>query len=199
MSIRCAHKTEDVLFLLRRNWFLDRQDVFALFDELSEDVFCEVFDRRHELPTDVQEYFAVTEVPNTKTVIRSITDEEWEQLLLDKELERIEYFKKRKDAFVPPPRPQELIDTMFRDIQLKLTKKEEALADMVRTMNRNRTFSQRKQEEDPMVRDTRAQVEKLKNELDWVKSKIDITDKIWSELSFLDAVQSGAGGLPATS
>jgi hypothetical protein len=187
------------MFLLRRNWFLDRQDVFGLFDELSEDVFCQVFDRRHELPNDVQEYFAVTEVPTTKTVIRNISDSEWEKLLVKHEEVRIAHTKKRKSAFVAPPRPRETIDILLDNVQTRLTKKQEALDDMVRMMNRNRTFSQRKQEEDPMVRDTRAEVETLKNEFEWIKTKILTYDKLWTESSFLDALHSGAAALPATS
>jgi len=177
------------MFLLRRNWFVDRQDVFDLLDELPEEVYYEVLDRRHELPINVQEYFGINDTPTTKVVVRDISDAEWEHMEIQKEEVRLENIKKRKNAFVPPPRPREIIDDLVDMAENAVLKKQNELDGMLR----GRTFRQRNQDEHPAIRDTRAQLEVLKNELELVKSKMVTQEKVWIELSFLDAALSGVG------
>jgi hypothetical protein len=177
------------MFLLRRNWFIDRQGVHDLLDELPEDVYYEVLDRRHELPSNVQEYFGINDMPPTKMVVSDISDTEWEQMEMQKEEVRLEKIKKRKNAFVPPPRPREVIDDLLDYAETTVQKKQNELDGMLR----GRTFRQRNQEEHPAVRDTRAQLEILKNELELIKSKMVTHERLWTELSFLDAALSGVG------
>ena len=186
MSVRCDHTVEDVMFLLRRDWFFDTRDVHDLLDELPEDVYYEVLDRRHELPNSVQEYFGINDMPATNVVVRDISDSEWEQIEIQKEEVRLENIKKRKNAFVGPPRPHEIIDDLLDMAESALARKQAELDVMLR----GRTYRQRNQEEQPAIRDMRAQVEVLKNEFELVKTKMATQERLWTELSFLDAVLS---------
>jgi len=172
------------MFLLRRDWFFDTQGVYDLLDELPEDVYYEVLDRRHELPSSVQEYFGINDMPATKIVVRDISDTEWEQIEVQKEEVRLENIKKRKSAFVAPPRPHEVIDDLVVMAESALARKQTELDVMLR----GRTYRQRNQEEQPAIRDMRAQVEVLKNELELVKLRMATQERLWTELSFLDAV-----------
>ena len=195
MSVRCDHTVEDVMFLLRRNWFFDRKSVYDLLDELPGDVYYEVLERRHELPPEVEDYFMIVDILPIKTVIRDISDDEWEDMRIQEELLRYEKFKKRKNAFVAPPRPRESIDDLVDMAETALARKQTELDAMLR----GRTYRQRNQEEHPAIRDVRAQVEVLKNELEQVNSRLGTCNKLWTELSFLDAVQLGAGKSSETS
>lgn len=188
MSVRCDHTVEDVMFLLRRNWFFDRKSVYDLLDELPGDVYYEVLERRHELPPEVEDYFLIVDILPIKTVIRDISDAEWEEMRISKELDRYEKFKKRKNAFVAPPRPRESIDDLFDYAQSSLARKQQELDDMLRTSK----YRNRKPGEHSMIEYTRSQVETLKNELEMVNSRLITCNKLWTELNFLDAVQLGA-------
>lgn len=189
MSICCDHTAEDVLFLLKRNWVMDSQDVYSLFEELSEDVYSEVYYRRSELPLAAQMYFQDS-TPVGKIRIGEYSEEDADRDEVERYETRTRVIREFKKTYIAPPRPREVIDDIFDQVQRQLIKKQESLDDMVRTMNRGRTFSQRKQEEEPMVRDTRAQVETLKNEFEYLKTRIESYDKLWSESNFLDAVPS---------
>jgi hypothetical protein len=82
---------ETIDFLLKRNWFLDREGIVDLLWTANEDVFQEIVKRVGTYAGNIQEViysFLPLEHPNIKLKVREITDEEAELYELQKKKER---------------------------------------------------------------------------------------------------------------
>lgn len=190
MSVRCDFTVEDAMFLLKRNWFFSDQDVYDFFWELPEDVYFHVYDRRGELPPTMQHLFPVA-CPNfSKLKLHDVTDKEWNDELLRKEEEHVKAVRRFKKNFVTPPRPREDFDDTLEKLEAQLTSKKIALEDMTKRL--------RQRDNEPMVKDTRAELQKLENGFTSLKEMVVTQDKIWSELKCADAMLANVGSLYAT-
>ena len=191
MSVRCDFTVEDVMFLLKRNWFISDQDVYDLFWELPEEVYFHVFDRRDELPASMQHLFPVPYPNLSKLKIHDLTDKEWDDEIMRKEEQRIQAVRRFKKNYVAPPRPREELDDTLEKLESQISSKRIVLEDMIR-------LTRKVGNTEPMVRDTRRSLEYLENEFDRLKGRATTLDKLWSEQKCLDAMLDNVGSLYAT-
>lgn len=191
MSVRCDFTVEDVMFLLKRNWFISDQDVYDLFWELPEEVYFHVFDRRDELPASMQHLFPVPYPNLSKLKIHDLTDKEWDDEIMRKEEERIQAVRRFKKNYVAPPRPREELDDMLEKLESQINSKRIVLEDMIR-------LTRKVGNTEPMVRDTRRSLENLENEFGRLRERASTLDKLWSEQKCLDAMLDNVGSLYAT-
>ena len=186
------------MFLLKRNWFLDIQEIYSLFWELSEHVYYDVYQRRHEVP-ELAHVFP-EDVPNkSKLKITEITDKEWNDSVIQEEEKRIRAIHKFKKHYVAPPRPREPIDDTIDNLQFRIENKQIILEDMLRATKKSKKYvppGQRYVEpEEPMIREQRESLEKLENEINNLKEQVIRLNKTWTELKCLDALLENVGSL----
>lgn len=197
----CDHTVDDAMFLLKRNWFIDPQDVYSLFWELSEDVYYDVYQRRRELPTEIQNLF-MEDIPTSKVKLVNITENEWNDEMLRKDGLRLSAIRNFKKTYVSPPRLRESIDSEFDKLENQIENKRIILEDMLRATKKSKKYvppGQRYvEDEEPMIRDTRMSLQRLENEFDKLKERIITLDKLWSEQKCLDAMLENAGKLYET-
>ena len=191
MSVRCDFTVEDVMFLLKRNWFISDQDVYDLFWELPEEVYFHVFDRRDELPASMQHLFPVPYPNLSKLKIHDLTDKEWDDEIMRKEEERVQAVRRFKKNYIAPPRPREELDDTLEKLESQINSKKIVLEDMIR-------LTRKVGNTEPMVRDTRRSLEKLENEFGRLRERVSTLDKLWSEQKCLDAMLDNVGSLYAT-
>jgi hypothetical protein len=197
MSVRCDLTVEDVMFLLRRNWFLDDSDVYRMLWELPEDVYYYVYHRRHELPREMHRLFPGGYPHKTKLKIKDITEEEWEDMMLQKEEQRFLAIQRFKKNYEAPPRPRETIDDEIDNVQSSIQRKKIILEDMLRSTKRYKKHVPAESDE-PKIREQRESIQKLENELNTLMERASTLDKLWSEQKCLDAMLSNVGSLYAT-
>lgn len=191
MSVRCDFTVEDVMFLLKRNWFISDQDVYDLFWELPEEVYFHVFDRRDELPANLHHLFPVPYPNLSKLKIHDLTDKEWDDEIMRKEEERVQAVRRFKKNYVAPPRPREELDDILEKLESQINSKMIVLEDMIR-------LTRKVGNTEPMVRDTRRSLENLENEFGRLRERASTLDKLWSEQKCLDAMLDNVGSLYAT-
>ena len=203
-SITCDHTFEDVDFLLRRNWFLDVQDIFGLLHELPEEMFLQVWNRSQSYPEPVRSILTdYANVPKTKYTIRNQSDEEIGADDQARTMRRYYRLKDHKASFQCPPRPREPIDDEYVAIQSRLNKKREAVEELKNLYVRTRRYvppSQRKSltyQDDPVIRDSMNDLTTLENEFQRVSEHIAALDKTWSELAWIDATLADAAKRPS--
>ena len=197
MSVRCDHTAEDVMFLLRRNWFISNEDAYELIEFLPDDVYYEVYYRRHELPPEVQAYYQdnPTESLNLKLKVRDYSDKEWEKEQLDRYEMRMKYMKDFTKNYVAPPRPREPIDDQIDTLKSELEKNKLILADMLRGVKYRRRYlgtDPHSEDDDPMVREVQVKVRQIENELECLEPEANILNRQWTDLSALDAMLENA-------
>jgi hypothetical protein len=199
MSVRCDLTVEDVMFLLRRNWFIDDSDIYRMFWELPEDVYYYVYHRRHELPREMHRLFPGGYPHKTKLKITNITEEEWDDMMIQKEEQRFLAVQRFKKNYIAPPRPREAIDDEVDNLQNLIQNKKVILEDMLRATKKYKKYvpvGQRSVEpEEPMIREQRDSIQKLENEFNNLKERTTILDKTWSESKYLDALLENVGSL----
>lgn len=199
MSIRCDLTVDDVMFLLKRNWFIDIQDIYGMFWELDEDVYQEVYERRHELPREMQSVFMAPYEHNTKLKITDISEKEWNDIIIYDEERRFKAIQRFKKNYVAPHRPRESIDELIQKLEQQIDNKKIILEDMLRVTKKSKKYvppGQRYVEpEEPMIREQRDCIQKLENEFESLKVRVVTLDKTWSELKCLDALLENAGRL----
>lgn len=187
------------MFLLKRNWFIDDQDIYGMFWELPEDVYYYVYERRHELPVELHRLFPAPYPHKTKTKITNITEKEWDAMILEKEEKRFRAIQRFKKNYVAPPRPREYADDNMDKLQLQIDNKKIILEDMLRATKKSKKYvppGQRYVEtEEPMIREQRESIKKLENEFESSRERVLTLDKTWSELKYLDALLENAGNL----
>ena len=186
------------MYLLKRNWFLDIQDIYSMFWELPEDVYYDVYQRRHEVP-DLAHVFP-EDVPNkSKLKLTEITEKEWNDSVIQEEEKRVRAIHKFKKQFVAPPRPRESVDERIELLQEMIENKKVILEDMLRGVKKSKKYvppGQRYVEpEEPMIREQRESLQTLENEFNSLKEQASSLDKTWSELKCLDALLENAGNL----
>lgn len=204
MSVRCDHSFKMVDALLKRNWFADIRDVHRLIHELPDDVLEEVLEHRNEYSESIRWALSEPDIPRKciRNPVRDISGKEWENMVLEKEKERMGFIKEHKKAFVAPPRPFDELDEQIQETQYKLKKLKEELEELVGSSKKTKKYMppgmRGKQEaDDPMTRLARMDIALVENELTGLLSQLEASNKRWTELAWLDAALLDAAKRPS--
>jgi hypothetical protein len=154
---------EDVDFILKRDWFVDTESIVDLLWELSEEVYWQVVEHRHEYSLRIRELLESNTIPRPLKV-RDFSEvqfnAEQDAILADRET----WMRAHRKAYVPPPRPREDADDELDAVALNLT---------ARVSNKRKRI--------------------LENELAFKKSVVDSIDRAWTDLTWLDALHRDVG------
>lgn len=198
MSIRCDFTAEDVVFLIKRNWFWDINDLHDLMWQLPEEVFQKVSARKHEFHPEIQYFFNDYYYHPS---IKEYTDAQWnadQRDIEDKRDKEVREFRKR---FVAPPRPRNEIDDIYDHWSKKLEYRKKCLEEAISSATKKRGYiapSKRTAEiydSDPLVKEARKNLLLPENELERLKKTVESLDKTWTEEKFVDAMILNAGRL----
>lgn len=185
VSITCDHTVDDVVFLLKRNWFFDVDDLYKLCWELPDHIWEAVVARMSEYPVEVQNLLRdPVKIYPRNMKIRSMTEDEYTNIRREQDDNFERRKREHKDRFVPEPRPKETIDYELDKITNELNEKQDILKDVSKSWKRKM--------HEPLIRDTEQQIAKLQNELDFYTKRVDAANKIWLELQWLDALLQDA-------
>ena len=191
-------RVEDAVFLLKRNWFWDIQELFDFLWKLPEDVYCEIWDRKMEFHPEIQ-YWLTEKKASSKIV--DYTNEQWsadQQEIAERRDRQVREFRKR---FVPPPRPREDLDDIRDELIEQVRDKKKCLEEAISTASKKRGYippSRRvagMYDSDQLVIDARKNLLSPENELERVTRIIESLDKTWTEEKCLDALILNAGKL----
>jgi len=150
---------EEADALLMRDWFYEDEDIDDLIWLLTEDVYYQVYEKRHEYPYRVSLALRMHEPIKTKA--QDFTDEMMDDMFETEEIERITESKKERELFVPPPRPRSELDDMYDELTLKIEKLKKEF------------------------RSNRTNLPELQLQLDEIISKIEKEDKYWKEAQWV--------------
>ena len=109
---------EEANALLERDWFYQDEDIDELLWLLTEEVFQQVYEKRHSYPYRVSLALRMHEPQKTKA--GDFTDEMMDELLEKEEIERINQSKKEKDEFVCLDRPRGDLDDRYDQLNLQI-------------------------------------------------------------------------------
>jgi hypothetical protein len=191
-------RVEDAVFLLKRNWFWDIQELFDFLWALPEDVYCEIWNRKKEFHPEIQ-YWLTEKRASSKIV--DYTDAQWnadQQAISELRDRQIRDFRKR---FVAPPRPRQDLDDIRDELVEQVADKKKCLQDAVSVASKKRGYippSRRSAESydtDAGVIQARKNLSIPENELERVSKIIESLDKTWTEEKFLAALVRSAGRL----
>lgn len=168
-------EVEEFDFLLKRNWFLDREDIYELLWDADEDVFQEIKKRVTTYPETIREIiysFEPLSIKGVKLKIRDLTDE---QLELQEFKEQEKRRKELSDAWEAYKTDQKLeppvgaadadLDEMFSELQqlkknLEDAKKKSLTGRYVPPAMRDKVVA-----DDPRVIEITKKIEKAENEI----------------------------------
>jgi len=159
---------EEANALLQRDWFYQDEDIDELLWLLTEEVFQQVYEKRHSYPYRVSLALRMHEPQKTKA--GDFTDEMMDELLEKEEIERINQSKKEKDEFVCLDRPRGDLDDRYDQLNLQI---------------------ERIQKSRYSMEQHRKEYVELKNEFEELEKKIDNENRYWVEIQWIIA-QSAA-------
>ena len=162
---------EEADALLLRNWFYQDEDIDELLWLLTEEVFQQVYEKRHEYPFRVSLALRMHEPQKTKAV--DFTDEMMDELLENEEIERITKWRSERDEFVPPPRPRGEYDDQYDQLILQIEKTQKEL-------DKYRYYADK-------ISSLRKELLLMKNELEEVEKRIDNENRYWVEVQWIIA------------
>jgi hypothetical protein len=193
--MECSHTFDDVDFLLKRNWFLDIQDILSLFWELPEDIYQRVIEARNEYAPRIRDLLEFQPLPRPLK-IHEVTEKDAKAEQDAKDMERERWVRAHRKAYTPPPRPRECIDDEIDAISEQLVKRRAFLEEVVALTNKTKKYLPPSQRVhlpvDPMVRDARADVQELENEFAFKSAIVEGINKTWTDLHWLDALPKDA-------
>ena len=163
---------EEANALLTRNWFYQDEDIDELLWLLTEEVFQQVYEKRHDYPFRVSLALRMHEPSKTKAL--DFTDEMMDELLENEEIERITKWRTERAEFVPPSRPRSEIDDIYDDVKYKIEILEKELGKY--------HYDKSSLRKDMLF---------LKNEFEDIEKKIDNENRYWLEVQWIIA-QSAA-------
>ena len=155
---------EEADALLQRDWFYQDEDIDELLWLLTEEVFQQVYEKRHSYPFRVSLALRMHEPAKTK--VQDFTDEMMDELLEKEEIERINQSKKEKDEFVCSPRPHGDLDDRYDQLNLQIIKIQKSRYSMEQN---------------------RKEYVELKNEFEELEKKIDSENRYWVETQWIIA------------
>lgn len=190
MGLYCDYTFEEADFLLKRDWAIDIEDIRELLHELPDDTYFKVIENIDQYPNRVRDLFP--KKIETRIKVSDFTDKMMDEKIKKEEDDLDKWVKQHRSTFVAPPRPREYIDDWFDETVSKIEQKRTILNDMIKLSNKSKKYTppgQRTIEQDePMIRDTRKQLETLENELVQVSKRIETSNKTWTELKWIDAI-----------
>lgn len=190
MGLYCDHTFEDVDTLLKRDWALDVEDIRELLNELPLEIYDKVAENMLDYSRRVRDLFPMR-VP-TRLKVSNFTDEMMEKKMNDDQDKLDKWVREHKNSFIPPLRPREVIDDWIDDISSKIEKKKLTLEEMIVLTNKTKKYVPPGQRglntEEPMIRDTRAELKVLENEFNELMKQMDVLNKTWTELTWIDAI-----------
>jgi hypothetical protein len=170
----------DIDFLLRRNWFFDREsiiDLLYLADEYSWEWIVENRRRYDRNIFDIICNEAHIELPTSKMKVVDLSDEEYERMLIDKEREKRERidkqwatYKKIYDVSRPECEFDIKCEEVYQNIQAELELVQHKK--MIPTENQNRILA-------------------LQNEFEKLKTRIQQEDRDWEYLTRTELILNG--------
>jgi len=185
VSITCDHTVEDVVFLLKRNWFFDVEDLHALCWELPQDVWDGVLERIDEYPREIRDILECPPIiPIRKIKIREMSDKEYDNMRVAEEEDLERRKREHKARFVAPPRDRELVDDEYDRVVSELNEKQLILKDVSKVWKRETHRI--------IIRDTEERILVLQNEFEILSKRVESLNKTWSELHWLDALLQDA-------
>jgi len=195
MSAYDDYSVSDAIHMLQRNWFMSNDGLIDFLWCLSQEVYDEVLTRKKEFHPNIQ--YWLTDFPQLPGV-RDYTEKEWDADKLKLAQDREKAIYEFRKEFVPPPRPKtdtdEIYDTFIH--QLKTT--EEKLVETLAKVTKRRGYiapnkrTPNMYDNDPEVQALRKKIDDIKNEMDSFKKVIELSDKIWTDEKFIDALSANA-------
>lgn len=171
---------DDIDFILRRNWFFDRESIIDLL-YLADDYSWEwIIENRKRYAKNIYEIICIEahiELPNSTMKVVDLSDVEYEKMLIDKEEEsrkRCEEnwanYKKINNMFRPEDDFDIRCEEVYNNIQdeLKLIKNKK----IIPIENQNKILA-------------------LQNEFEKLKSRIQQEDRDWDYLTRTDLILNG--------
>ena len=193
--MECDDTFETAHAILKRDWFLSADDFWEYVWQLSEDVYSQLVSHQKEYALWIQGLMNTDPIPTRTLKLNAEPDAEWTKIEQAKAEEFERWIRNHKKAYEPPPRPTEYADERAEVITKKLEQKRSALAEMLAATNKKKKYvppSQRGSvvvgDEEPMVRDTRASILALENELEFFKGRVEALNKLWTEEQWIGAI-----------
>ena len=168
---------EEADFLLKRDWFFDRQGIDELLNELHDDVFWNIFDIRHTYSERVCDAFYQHETKPTTTV-KDITDEMMEVVWTQRNEERTKRRSESIKAYIPPPRPRNIWDDQYDALLAQNEKLYNDYHKLAKQPNYNKL----------KIEKVNVDIQMLENEIKTIKQKVDSYNKTYHELQWIENV-----------
>lgn len=162
---------EEADALLIRDWFYQDEDIDDLIWLFTEEVFQQVYEKRHSYPFRVSLALRMHEPIKTKA--EDFTDEMMNEMIERDEIERITKWKVEKNAFVSVERPRGELDNKYDELKLKIERTQKEL-------DKYRYYADK-------ISELRKELLFLKNELEDLEKKIDTENRYWIETQWIIA------------
>jgi len=191
---------ESADILLKRNWFMDNESLGEFLDNLSQEVYDEVLERKHEYCQDVRWAIPSQLIPPRYTPrvrVRELTDTEWQTMKQQEDADIEKRISEERSAFEAPPREHEIIDELLEIMIDTLEERKKEYADLEKSTKNTRKYvppSMRGKlnSEDPVLQKAADAVKIVENELAEVRKRLEAANKRWKESAWCDAVLKGA-------
>ena len=159
---------QDAYFLLRRNWFLDMEDIDEFLWSLTDDVFEKVVQTKYSYSPRIRTLLYVYEEKPRSA--KELSYDEMTEHFKHEDRERIQKRKASMKEYVAPPRPRMHIDDEYDTLVVTIKNEKYKLT----------TFKSRSQ-----IEKLEATVHKLENGFEEIKQRIEAQDRIWHELQWI--------------
>ena len=172
---------EDIDALLRRNWFLDTQDVIDLLYLADEPSWRWIVQNQRRYPPVIREIVSTEAYiprPATKLVLRNMSAKEYDEMRKNEDLEDIARQEARWNAYKVAhnlARPQSELDDQYRSVYERILKKR-------KTLNAHAIV--------PVS--VQLEIRTLENELENTRARIQQSDKNWEFDAKYDFILNGA-------
>ena len=172
---------QDAHSLLRRDWFLDMEDLDEFLWCLTDDVFHYVLQSKNAYSPRIR-YLLYMYEPKTRNV-RDITEEEMNERFKGEELERIQSRKDSLKNYIAPPRPKSFWDTELEELNSNIQSKKDQL----------KKYSARPRMYATQISQMETEIRLLQNGFETLKQKVDAKDRNWHEIQWIKNVSSVSG------
>lgn len=184
MELYCDHTIQDVDALLKRDWALDISDLCDLLDELPDDIHDYVYQNRASYPLRVRDLFE-NPCQRWANKLKPISDKDMDLKYKKEQDDHDAWVKEHRKNYIAPPRPRELIDDLFDELQLKIQKKRDSLTE---TKQKGKYLPPGQRNATSENTDLLSEITNLENELFQLSKRVDSCNKTWTELQWIDAI-----------